>query len=261
MIGLRESMEQELQHLMQLQELLSHNNLQFPEQTLRISSSKGYPRYYICENGVYRYLKKNERALAKDLAQYHYEHRVETLLIKRIKQWKTILKDYSDLEIEELYEGESKFRKALLQPIEKTWNQRQQEWVEEAYEGKEFQPNQPVIRTERGERVRSKSEKILADYFYHKGIPYKYEKPLKLAGVGYVYPDFTFYSKKRKEEIYWEHDGRMDDPTYAVTAVKKIDSYIKNDILPGDRLIITYETARYPMQMENVEKLVRKFLL
>lgn len=56
------------------------------------------------------------------------------------------------------------------------------------YEQKEFAENAPFIWTEKGERVRSKSEKILADYFYHKKILYQYERPLYLKGFGTVHP-------------------------------------------------------------------------
>ncbi|MGE9882258.1 hypothetical protein [Blautia obeum] len=74
--------------------------------------------------------------------------------------------------------------------------------------------------------MRSKSEKIMADYFFRNGIEYKYEHPLYLNGFGIVYPDFTFLSRKTGEEIYWEHDGRMDDLVYARNAVKKIEAYV-----------------------------------
>ena len=50
---------------------------------------------------------------------------------------------------------------------------------------------------------------------------------------GIVYPDFTFLSPKTGEEIYWEHDGRMDDPEYARKAIKKIETYEKNGIFQG----------------------------
>lgn len=53
-----------------------------------------------------------------------------------------------------------------------------EQWVAQEYQGKEFQKGTAVILTQKGERVRSKSEKILADYFYQHNIPYKYEKPL-----------------------------------------------------------------------------------
>ena len=48
--------------------------------------------------------------------------------------------------------------------------------------------------TIKGERVRSKSEKIIADELYRYQIPYKYEFPLTLATHNrniQLYPDFT----------------------------------------------------------------------
>lgn len=114
---------------------------------------------------------------------------------------------------------------------------------------------------ERGERVRSKSEKILADYFYRRGIPYKYEKPLYLKHFGTVYPDFTFLSKRTRKEIYWEHDGRMDDPVYAQSAVRKIQAYEENDIYPGEQLILTFETEKQVLNTREIERLVRRYLL
>ena len=119
----------------------------------------------------------------------------------------------------------------------------------------------PIILTENGERVRSKSEKILADYFYRKGIEYKYEYPLYLNGVGTVYPDFTFLSPQTGEEIYWEHNGMVDDPGYARKMVRKIQEYEKNGIFPGERLILTYETEQTILNTQKIEQLVNRYLL
>ena len=132
--------------------------------------------------------------------------------------------------------------------------------MSERYTGKEFPEGTPVIRTERGERVRSKSEKILADYFSRHGIPYKYECPLYLKGTGLVHPDFTFLSRKSGQEIYWEHDGRMDDPEYARNAIRKIQAYEANGIYPGERLILTFETSKIVLDMKLIEKLVCRYL-
>ena len=114
--------------------------------------------------------------------------------------------------------------------------------------------------SERGERVRSKSEKILADYFFRNDVLYKYEKPLNLSGYGMVFPDFTFFSKKLRKEIYWEHEGMMDKPEYAVKAVKKLNSYQKNGILPGERLILTFETEQDVLNTSIVKQLVDRYL-
>ncbi len=179
------------------------------------------------------------------------------------KLWKEEMKNAEKAYFAMLKAGHAQLhrgRQKLIKPVEETWEQKYESWKNLNYEGKAFEEGASLILTERGERVRSKSEKILADFFYHNGIEYKYEKPLILKGVGTVYPDFTFLSRKTGKEIYWEHDGRMDDPLYSKAAVRKINTYIKNEILPGDRLILTYETAATPLQMECVKTLVRFYL-
>ncbi len=73
---------------------------------------------------------------------------------------------------------------------------------------------------------------------------YKYEKPLVLKGYGTVYTDFTLLSPHNYEELYWEHEGRMDDQAYAASAVKKIKSYEENGVYAGERLILTFEIQK-----------------
>ena len=109
--------------------------------------------------------------------------------------------------------------------------------------------------------MRSKSEKILADYFFHHGIEYKYECPLYLKNGLIVYPDFTFLSPRTYEEIYWEHNGMMDDPKYSVKAVRKIQSYEDNEIYHGEKLILTYETEKLVLNTAQIEQLVKKYLV
>lgn len=149
----------------------------------------------------------------------------------------------------------------MIHPIEPTWEQQLKSWMNQEYEGKPFREDAPIILTEQGERVRSKSEKIMADYFYRNGILYKYECPLYLENFGIVHPDFTFLSKKTRKEIYWEHDGRMDDPIYAKNAVKKIGAYEKNDIYPGERLILTFETEQTILSTQIIECMVNRYLV
>ena len=81
-----------------------------------------------------------------------------------------------------------------------------------------------------------------------------------LKGVGIVYPDFTFLSRKTKQEIYWEHDGRMGDPSYVRNAVRKMHANEKNDIYPGERLILTFETEKSVLDTAIVQRIVEKYL-
>ena len=94
----------------------------------------------------------------------------------------------------------------------------------------------------------------------YNNIPYKYEKPLHLKGYGVIYPDFTFLSKRTGSEIYWEHEGRMDDPEYAKTAIKKIETYEEHGIYIGERLILTFETEAAVLSKKSIERNVRRYL-
>lgn len=206
-------------------------------------------------------MQRDNKELPKRLAQKGYNKAVVKKGEARLKQIKRITKNYSDDEIEKIYTSMNKARQLLVTPIEPTWDQLLTKWYEEEYQGKEFKEGTPLILTEKGERVRSKSEKILADYFYRKNILYKYEKPLHLKGYGTVYPDFTFLSKKTYQEIYWEHEGMMDKQDYARAAVRKIELYQINHIYPGDRLIITFETEQNVLNSKIIENLIEKYLI
>ena len=138
---------------------------------LRISSDRGYPRYYHCKGDDKRgvYISKKNLELARQLAQKEYDEKLQKYIAKRLKQVGKILKSDTEEEIDEVYETLHEARKQLVTPIQPTWEQQLEQWKKESYQGKEFSGDSIVIYTEKGERVRSKSEKILADYFYHKG--------------------------------------------------------------------------------------------
>lgn len=238
-----------------------------PEGTLRLSKTKKYTQYYHCTdrnrqkspNG--RYLKKKEMELVRQLAQKEYDEKVLCLAEKRAQQISKLIAEYRDDEIEEVYLKEHPERKKFICPIEEPWEAKLQKWMSEVYVGKEFRDETPAILTDRGEKVRSKSEKILADYFYRNGIQYKYEHPLHLRGVGIVYPDFTFLSPHKEEEVYWEHHGKMDDSNYARNAVKKILAYENNGIFPGEKLILTFESDQSVLDTRTIEIMVKKYLM
>ena len=235
-----------------------------PLGNLRLSRCGKTFQYYLSMPGDKKrgaYIPKAETRLIRRLAQKYYDEKISKLTAKRLAQIRKITKDYEDDEIEKIFLKEHEARKALIVPVEPTWDQKLEKWVSEEYRKKDFLEGTPVILTEKGERVRSKSEKIMADYFYRSGIPYHYEKPLYLNGLGIVHPDFTFLSKVSGQEIYWEHDGRMDDPVYAHNAVKKIQAYEENDIYPGERLILTFETEKNVLDMRHVKRLVEKYLI
>ncbi|WP_155837991.1 hypothetical protein [Butyrivibrio sp. FCS014] len=263
-----------------------------PDGTLRITTTKNQYQYIHCKQEQYKqeqykqeqykqeqcgqvqctetsnnqkfklsYIKKENLSLAKQLAQKSYDQKIKKLVDRREKQLERLTKEYSDDEIVAIYNNLNHKRKELVIPVEPTYEQLLAQWKSVPYVGRDFKDVKTEIYTKKGERVRSKSEKILADMFYDMGVEYKYECPLHLKGYGIVYPDFTFLSRKTYEEIYWEHDGRMDDPEYAEKAIRKIDHYTRNEIIPGQRLIITYESANYALNTYVAEKFIKEYLL
>ena len=127
--------------------------------------------------------------------------------------------------------------------------------------GKRFTEEMTVIMTNSGIRVRSKSEKIMADYFDSIGLAYKYECPLQLAPYGAIYPDFTFLSKRTGREVYWEQEGMLDKPEYARTAAQKMELYEINGIYPGENLILTFETSTTVLNTELMKSMVNRYLM
>lgn len=263
MAGLKSILREEKKRLEELMEKSICQMKNLPEGTLRVSVDKGYPRYYRCQEGdkVGNYIRKQDKEIAQKLAQKEYNSKVLQLIQKRLKQIENIIKDYEDDEVEKCFYGEHAAKQKLIVPVEQTWQDKLKDWQEKGYVGKGFQDNTMEIYTQRGERVRSKSEKILADYFYYHGIPYKYECPLLLRGYGVIYPDFTFLSPKSRQEMYWEHNGMMDDAVYAQKAVKKIELYEKNGIFPGERLILTFETGQTTLNNEIIEAMAKRYLI
>lgn len=265
MYGLKELLLEEKARLQEIEEKTRNQLKDAPKGTLRISKSNDHIQYYHCteenpqKNGIY--LRKTEEELVHRLAQKVYDEKVLRLVEKRLRQIKRIAEEYQDDEIEKIFLKEHEARQKLICPVELTWEQKLEQWMQEEYEGKGFKEGTSLIYSDRGERVRSKSEKILADYFYHNNIPYKYEKPLQLTGYGVVYPDFTFLSKRTGKEIYWEHEGRMDDPGYAKAAIKKIETYEDNGIYIGERLILTFETESITLSRKDIERNVKRYLV
>lgn len=222
MQGLKKLLLKEQKNLEMICSKVENELKSVPKGNLRISKDKNKIRYYHCvEDNEGTYISKIDSELPKLHTQ----------------------------------------RQLLVTPVEPIWEKELVRWYDSEYHGKEFYEGTAEIVTEKGERVRSKSEKILADYFYRNNILYQYERPLYLKGYGTVYPDFTFLSKKTRKEIYWEHEGMMDKPEYAKSAVKKIESYQRNGIHLGERLILTFETELTVLNSQIVEELVERYLV
>ena len=157
-----------------------------PEGFLRICCRRdGKTQYYYRHdpkdfNGSY--IREKDLDLAQILAQKEYDQKVLRASEKEQKTIRKFLADYPAICAEQILERLHPARQKMITPIVETDEQYIQNWESVYYEPKGFTSDIPEFYTARGERVRSKSEVIIADLLYRKGIPYRYEYPLQLRG-------------------------------------------------------------------------------
>ena len=260
-----------------------------PEGSLRVSKSHGAVQYYQKtnkdeKNG--RYLDSAHRDLAQKLAQKAYNIKLLPAIKKELALLQAALTKIQEatkggkiplVTLEQLNPD----CRALITTATLTDEQYAAAWQSQKYKGKPFQPDAPELYTARGERVRSKSEVIIADTLNRLGIPYHYEFPLTLKSGGRasnsgtfstnsgttdsrtkitVHPDFLCLNLRTRQEFIWEHFGLMDDPAYSSKAVQKLNTYNENCIHPGLNLIISTETTELPLNTKHIENLINTFL-
>ena len=225
------------------------------------SKLTGVQLYHRMEGGPPngKYLSRKDRGLAFRLAQKDYDKKILCEARKELKAIEKYLVGCPDKRIEELFDALPAPRKTLVEPLEETEEQFAQRWCMVEYVGKRFLEGAPEYYTDRGERVRSKSEIIIANTLTNEGIPYRYEYPVELRGAGTVYPDFTILHLRQRREILWEHFGIMDDPEYAQRAVGKIYAYMRAGYYPGENLIMTWECSAQPLDGRTVRMVAERY--
>lgn len=253
--------------LLEIIKLTSESLKNAPEGNLRISQNGKTTQYYYRSketDGPYKtgqYIKKQNIGLACELAQKDYDKKILQTAQHRLDTIEKLLAEYNANELQEIYERMNTHRKELITSHVVTENEYIKKWSNYEYKGKTFAEGVAEIYTEKGERVRSKSEKIIADMLHKAGIPYRYECPVTLTGLGTIYPDFMVLNIKERKEMYWEHFGMMNNNEYCEKALCKINIYIKNGIIPGKNLIITHETSKHSLETLIVEKIMREYLV
>lgn len=234
-----------------------------PPGHLRINASQGNTHYYHRtepKDLSGKYIRKRDMEFIRALAQKEYDQKVLRSVDNELKGIEAYLRKASQISPEEIFEELHQEKKKLVVPIRISTEEYIRRWQNVKYESKGFEEDAVEIYTAKGERVRSKSEVIIADMLEREGIPYRYEYPLRLKGWGVVYPDFTLLHKKTRKEIYWEHLGMMDNPEYAENAIQKIALYEQNGIYPGEGLLLTYETRKTPINRKLVFRMIERYL-
>lgn len=246
----------------QAEKSLKENSL---EGRIKINSSSKYPQVYLItkpnDTGG-KYLGKKDSKIISRYCQRDYNRHVLKKVQKLINGCEKFLNnlpsELGSASLENFLSEKNPVRRKFLPDPVLSDDEFVKEWLSVKYKGKSFSENYGELITDRGERVRSKSEILIANKLAALGIPYRYEFPHKLRDRhGFkitVYPDFTLLNKETRKEIILEHFGRMDDPEYVSHTLEKLSLYGRNGIFPGNRFIFTTETSRHSFDMRLFEK-------
>lgn len=248
----------------QLEQLISQKQKEIslaPKGRLRVSTNKGTYQYYKINDNkdtLGTYITKNNIHEAEQLAKADYNKKILPQLQKELAKINDFLSNTQDLQ--QHYENLHIGRRKLFSPVTLPNQDFAVAWLSVEYNHKPFDPTAPILQTSTGQRVRSKSEVMIADTLTRLGIPYRYEFPIRLKNYT-VHPDFYCLNLRTRQEFAWEHFGIMDDPEYAQNVVSKIQDYQKNGYFPGKNLITTFETKAAPISTKQIEQIAREYLL
>ena len=205
------------------------------------------------------YLGKDEMKIARQLAQKEYCERVLKAAEKEKAVIERFLKASDGKALVEAYTRMNEGKRLLVEPYVLPDDEFAKRWQAKKYTGGNFSEDESSCYTKRGERVRSKSEQIIADRLFDAGIPYRYEYPLEYEGNKHIYTDFTVLNKRTRTAYRWEHFGKMDDPQYRRIFFWKVSMYAQLGFIQGVNLIFTFEDRDNPLDTRYLDRLIRKF--
>ena len=225
---------------------------------------------YMTEAGrTKRYMRvtdPDDQALIRAVAQRDYDRIIVRLAEKELKQLERLDALYEKGEIESVYGMINKARQPLVTPIRLPDDQYADWWQEQKLKKAVIPPEVMTFETERGEKVRSKSEVFIANTLRQRDRKYHYEIAVTVTDhltgrKRTVYPDFYVLNPRTRKAYYWEHLGKCDDPDYVNRNLNKLIDYRRAGIISGVNLIMTFETKEFPFSPEMADEVINTYLI
>ena len=208
-----------------------------------------------------KYIPQKEHELIVSLAQNDYDTKVLKALENQQSVITRFLKDFEPNEIEDIFNNLTSARQALVTPEFLSDEEYIEQWMNEPYERLGFKKDDQEFYTAKGERVRSKSEILIADALLRNNIPYRLEFPVYDGKIIIGAPDFKCLNVRLRKDYYWEHLGKLGDEDYSNRNVKKLTQYTLADDFDETRLILTFETDKHPLNTKVIEAKIRRYLI
>ena len=265
------------------------------DEVLQFKTMEGRTYYfaYSKKSGKQVYIKRRDKEQLARLATNQYEIKLKAAAEKEKLQidrcLETLSKDPESSDVNKV-----KIPEQIKQHV------RSSELTREGY-AKKWQEGNSVVRkrrthkqddyhkfkTLRGDYVASKSEVIIADRLFVKGIPYHYEvaftpeatvdlsRPVynelgMISGyevIGFtpfdedtLHPDFYVLNSRTRKAYFWEHLGMMDNPEYCWKNFNRFMRILDAGYIIGEDLVVTHEDKKHPLMTEDIDRIIEKYL-
>ncbi|MBP3273841.1 MAG: hypothetical protein J6L93_02445 [Butyrivibrio sp.] len=265
MVNYKNELENQLSELKNLEKKAANRLKSFKgleNGNIRVSRCNGSDQYHFRKEGEEKehYISKYEMSKIKMLVQRDYDEKIHRELEHMIRRLEKFNKAYDIDLIERQFRKLPDGRKKLVDPITPTREMIIDEWYKNHPGGRNTYEIKHEFLTMKDETVRSKSEKMIADYLLTEGIPYVCEPRVILKDGSSAYPDFAALNLMKNKTIYIEHLGLVEKEDYATRNFFKIMDYEEVGIVLGDNLMITMETKDRPLDMKILKKKIQNFL-
>lgn len=253
--------------LLELKALHPARRLSDTGETLHSVMIRGKYRYYVHfpagkdRTETRKYLNRHATKKILRLAQKEYDQSFLHALQTQLEQIQAWIHEYEPNLLAQTYEQLHPGKKVLLSSYTPSYEEYRAQWESAVFSGNPYPYDEKEFFSERGDRLRSKSEVIIADRLFRSNLAYRCEAPVILPSGKALYPDFTILHPRTRQLCYWEHFGRMDDPTYLNQHfLRKLDEYGEVGIIPGKNLLCTFESSSHPLNIKSVQTLIDEFL-
>lgn len=217
-------------------------------------------RWYLVDGEARQYLPRKENKIAEDLAiKKYYQLKKNALLEKRENIMKRQCESYDDNEKLHKFLNNEGYIQLIghLLSGDSFAEKSKSVWANEEYRNNPKYPEQLTNLGSSGNYLRSKSEVFIDMALTQHGVPFRYECELVIDNHIF-YPDFTIFNPANGEIIYWEHFGMMDDEDYARNTFSKLKLFYNHGLIPGENLIMTFETKSKPFTYFDAEATLKQ---
>lgn len=261
MFDVKDFLERALTQQRNLLKIYEKRIRDLPEGTLSVYRKNGKDYYLKYENGVRTYLGNEEAEVVQELKLRKHLFDMSS----RIKNNEILMLDFLDkyqdpspAVVEQNLGPAYQFRQKNLMIAQK--RKRDEDWGAQPYKRSDHHPETLTHKTLKGDLVRSKSEVIIANTYFAKGIQYRYEELIEVGNKIYA-PDFRVLVPRQNKIKMHEHFGMMNDWEYRQNAMRKIEQYIASGYKPYEDIIFTFDDLGGNIDAQALDLLITNFLI